>query len=240
MENLIDIWMGGADDGCTPAVQQYDVKSRVYVCRLWRKKNVPYEMSRDAVAGAVFEWRGSPPSKEYNAEIVDQNTIRVTVPTEAMLKIGPVDMQLIIHQNGGELRGPVVQFTVLKSLKRGDQNTDEPVLLLVALVNQTQEAIEDAEEAAKKANSAGERAEAAAKKLNEIDVDVEMLAPSAEASARVEQTEAKTVISLGIPSVKQAYATFEVDNDLYLQMNTPEGYGDVTFELNEGYLEVKI
>lgn len=141
LTNTIHVMMGGFDDGRTPAVQQYDVESRVYVCRLWRRKNEPYCMTQDAIVGAVYRYRGCPGSKEYETEVLDASTVRVTIPAEAMQRAGAVDMQLVIHQDGGELRSPMIGFMALESLTRGDSMTDEPALLLVALVDEVRQAL---------------------------------------------------------------------------------------------------
>jgi hypothetical protein len=80
-----------------------------------------------------------------------------------------------------------------------------------------------------------------ADKLAEIELEVEMLAPSAEATADVEQTENSTTFKLGIPRSNLSYATFEVDENMELLMHCPDGYDGVLFALNDnGELEVEI
>lgn len=149
MQNEIQIMMSGFDDGRTPHVQQYDVASRVYICRLWERQGVPYQMANDAIVGAVFKWRRSTGSHEYETEMLDSSTVKVTVPAEAMQLAGRVEMQLAIHQNGGLLHSPVIGFMAMKSLKASDKETDEPAMLLVALVDQTQKGLSAMEEATK-------------------------------------------------------------------------------------------
>lgn len=162
MQNEINIMIGGYDDGRTPHVQQYDVASRVYVCRLWERPDVPYRLADDAIVGAVFSWRRVSGSHEYKTEIVNRSTVKVTVPAEAMQLAGKVDFQLAIHENGGVLHTPIISFVALKSLKASDKETDEPALLLVSLVNEAGDAIMHATHAAENAESAAQRATIAA------------------------------------------------------------------------------
>lgn len=138
--------MGGFDDGRMPGVQQYDVGSRVFVCRLWERPDVPYVMAENAMASTVFDWRGAPPSNEYKQQIVDRSTVRVVVPAEAMKRSGPVDMQLTIRQNGTEERSPILCFPVWKSLLAGEQNYPEPVRVLDELINRTNKTAERVEQ----------------------------------------------------------------------------------------------
>lgn len=346
MESAITIWMGGFDDGRTPGVQQYDAKTRKYRCMLMEKPGQPYMMADDAIVGAVYKWRGSPASHEYETEVLDRSTVRVTVPTAAMLRPGYVEMQLKFHQDGGLLNGPVICFIVNESLDAADEETDEPALLLEELVKEAQNATmfaqqgannaasaakqanaaaggattaansarnaasaaesaandvqkakqlaeqeaahanaeaqnarQKAQEAAgaaeaayggagaamaaageameakteadaatrntlnaiKEANYAAEDARNAAEKIGNINVDVEMLSPDAEASAAVTERETGMDILLKIPKSNVAYATFYVDDGMYLIMNTPSGFDGISFQLNaDGDLEVEI
>ena len=146
MEKVIDVIMGGFDDGRMPGVQQYDAGSRVFVCRLWEKPDVAYVMAENAMASTVFDWRGAPPSNEYKQQIVDRSTVRVVVPAEAMKRSGPVDMQLTIRQNGTEERSPILCFPVWKSLLAGEQNYPEPVRVLDDLINRTNETADRVEQ----------------------------------------------------------------------------------------------
>lgn len=157
MVNEINVFIGGFDDGRTPWVQQYDIESRKYLCRLWVRKNVPYVLADNEIVGVVFDWRGNPPSKEYKTELIDASSVMVTVPKEAMERSGSVDMQLLLHKDGELLHGPIISFNVLKSMAPGDKETDEPVPLLVALVDAAGKAVVEAEEAATKANDAADR-----------------------------------------------------------------------------------
>ena len=158
----IDVFMGGKDDGFCPGVQQFDACSRVYVCRLWSKKGVPYEMDENAIVGVVYDWPGGMPSNEYKADIIDKSTIRIVVPSAATQRAGSVKMQIKIHQLGGLLNGPVVEFQTLKSLQSGDRETDEPVQLVDGL-------FKTAEELLKAANETAER-------VNQMQIDAEGLA----------------------------------------------------------------
>lgn len=146
IRNTIDIMLGGCDTGSTPSVQQYDAKSRVYVCRLWKAPGVRYCMGKTAKVGAVFRWRRSGGGHEYDTEIENENTVAVTVPGEAVKLDGLVEFQLKIYENGGVLHGPVISFAAMRSLQSSETEEDEPAPLLVALVNQTQELIADIEE----------------------------------------------------------------------------------------------
>ena len=146
IRNTIDIMLGGCDTGSTPSVQQYDAKSRVYVCRLWEAPGVRYCMGKTAKVGAVFRWRRSGGGHEYDTEIENENTVAVTVPGEAVKLDGLVEFQLKIYENGGVLHGPVISFAAMRSLQSSETEEGEQALLLVALVNQTQELIADIEE----------------------------------------------------------------------------------------------
>lgn len=148
MINEINIYIGGFDDGRTPGVQQYDAGSRKYLCRLWESAGKPYQMAEDAVVGVVFDWKGAPPSYEYKTQVMDRSTVLVTVPAAATQKAGTVTMQLVIHENGGDLHGPEISFYAYKSLKPGENETDEPVMLLVALMNRVDEQVQKVNEAA--------------------------------------------------------------------------------------------
>ena len=166
MVNDIHVMMGGMDDGRTPWVQQYDANSRQYRWNLWRRPGVPFEMAEDAVVGAIFDWKGSPPSHEYKTEMEDRSTVLITVPSAATKREGPLEMQLAIHQEGGVLYSPVICFMALRSLKAADTETDEPVMLLVWLVEETKKLfdkagpiIKGAEEAAERANKAADEVE---------------------------------------------------------------------------------
>lgn len=141
MVNEIDVIIGGFDDGRTSSVQQYDAGSRQYLWHLWERPGVPFEMDEDALVGAIFDWKGAPPSHEYKADMVDRSTVLVTVPAAATQRVGPVDMQVAIHQDGGVLHSPVICFMALKSLRAADEETDEPALLLVWLVDETRKAL---------------------------------------------------------------------------------------------------
>lgn len=175
MENVIHIWMGGLDDGRCPSVQQYDAKSRIYICKLWRRQHEPYQMTENAVVGVVFDWRGAPPSQLYETEIIDRSTVKVTIPTAAMQKIGPVEMQLKIFENGGELNGPVICFEVRRSLKESDKETDEPAMLLVALVAKTQELFDRGETIIQGASAAADAANEAAEHATKVAKEVEII-----------------------------------------------------------------
>lgn len=183
MVNEIDIWMGGFDDGRTPSVQQYDVNSRKYLCHLWRRKGEMYCMADDAIVGVVFGWRGVKASNEYETEKLDNSTVLVNVPAEAMQKAGAVKMQLLIHQNGGVLHGPEIYFQALESMMPSDEETDEPALLLVALVDDAAEAIRNADDAANSANAQAANAMAAAQETNEVIQRAERAAQGADAAA---------------------------------------------------------
>lgn len=141
IRNVIDIMIGGFDNGRTPHVQQYDVESREYECRLWRAPGLPYQLAEDALVGVVYRWRRNPGSKEYETKLENRSTVVVKIPQEAMKMDGIVTMQLRLHEGGTVLNGPEIEFVVLRSIEPGDDEGDEPVPLLVALVGQTQEVL---------------------------------------------------------------------------------------------------
>ena len=95
--------------------------------------------------------------------------------------------------------------------------------------------------AASAANTAAGKANTAANRLSEVGLEVEMLPPSAEPTASVTQTDTKTLFELGIPTSNLAYATFYVDDEMNLLMNSPAGFDDITFVLtDDAELEVQI
>lgn len=140
MTNEINMIIGGFDDGRTPNVQQYDVGSRMFLCRLWEKPGVAYQMAENAFVGVVFEWRRAKPTGEYETKVIDHSTVLVTVPGAATQIAGAVKMQLVIHQAGGQLYGPKITFMALESLKASDVEPEEPKLLLETLIEKTQKA----------------------------------------------------------------------------------------------------
>lgn len=99
-------------------------------------------------------------------------------------------------------------------------------------------ATDKANAAAEDANQAAGKANKAANRLSGVDIDVTMLPPSAEPTATVIQSETQTNFYLGIPKSNLTYATFEVDENMYLLMHSPDSFDDVDFQLNDGVLEV--
>lgn len=92
-----------------------------------------------------------------------------------------------------------------------------------------------------KANTAADKANTAANRLSSVALDVTMLPPSSDPTAKVTQTATQTTFELGIPTSNLAYATFEVeDNTMELLMHSPDGFGDISFQLNNGVLEVSV
>ncbi len=147
MRNTLDVMIGGLDYGQTPSVQQHDVNSRVFACRLWQDKDVPFVLPENAVVGAVFKWRRSNGGHEYETQLEGRSTVLVTVPAEAVKLDGIVEMQLAIHQEDSVLHGPVISFAALKSLTLGGSAESEPPLLLVALAKETQELLTELRQA---------------------------------------------------------------------------------------------
>lgn len=137
MRSVIDVRMGGFNSGNAVSVQQYDENSREYELRLWNEAGGRYEMAVDALAGVVYKRSGAEPTEEYAAEILDRSTVLVVPPAEVTQKRGMVEMQLVIHQDGGTLHGPVLTFAVLKSLKAGDK-TGEGEKMITQLVSDAQ------------------------------------------------------------------------------------------------------
>lgn len=91
------------------------------------------------------------------------------------------------------------------------------------------------------ANTAAGRANTAADRLSGVDLKVTMLPPSSDPTAEVTQTATQTTFKLGIPTSNLAYATFEVEtNTMELLMHSPDGFDDITFQLNNGVLEVSV
>lgn len=136
IRNTIDVWIGGFDNGRTPAVQQNDINSRIYVCRLWRRFGVPYVLADGARVGVLYRWRRRLGSSEYEAKIIDQSTVEIKVPKEAMRLEGIVTMQLVLHENDEVLHGPEVTFGVLRSIEPDEHESEEPAMMLMALVNE--------------------------------------------------------------------------------------------------------
>ena len=96
------------------------------------------------------------------------------------------------------------------------------------------EAIEASQAAAELANEVGN-------KLSSVDMTVTMLEPAEQPVAEVVQTEDSTTFNLSIPQSRVAYATFEVDPEtMELEMHEPDRFTDISFELNDGNLEVVI
>ena len=141
IRNTIDVVLGGYDNGLTPNVQQYDTNSRVFACRLLTPEGELFQLADDAVVGAVYKYRRCSGTHEYETVIENRSTVVVTVPAEAVQLEGKVEMQLKIHQNGGVLNSPVVMFAALRSLKTSETETNEPALILVALVDEVQNLI---------------------------------------------------------------------------------------------------
>lgn len=141
METVIDVLIGGTGCENMPSVQQYDQNSRVFVCRLWRanKMHERYVIADGGIVGAVFKCRGAEASDEYETELLDASTVKVAVPGAATQRKGPVEVQLVLHENGGALHGPIMVFEAFRSLKPGERYT-EPVLLLEKLIKKTNDA----------------------------------------------------------------------------------------------------
>lgn len=155
IRNEIDLYLNSCGGHNAPCVQQYDMKSRLFACRLWREPGVPYVLDEGARVGVVYKWRGMSPSKEYDTELENESTVLCLIPDEATQRFGPVTMQLILHENGGALHGPEIAFMVLKSLKPGDGESDEPVLMLIELVSEATELLDRLEHAVENGEFSG-------------------------------------------------------------------------------------
>lgn len=99
-----------------------------------------------------------------------------------------------------------------------------------------------ADTAASSANTAAGAANQAAERISNLSVDVEMLAPGADAYAVVTQTTTAMDIDLFVPKGTISYATFDIDPLTgILWMYTNDGYTGPEFFVNEnGELEVMI
>lgn len=78
-------------------------------------------------------------------------------------------------------------------------------------------------------------------KYSEFAVDMEILPPSADGYARVEQSEKKTELFLGVPVSNFAYATFWIDLvTRQLMMRVPNGFSAITFAIKNREMVVRI
>lgn len=155
--NEIQIWMGGYDNGRTPAVQQNDINSRIYICKLWQGRGRPYLLADGARVGVVFKWRRRLGSPEYEAQILDQSTVAVKVPKEAMRMDGIVKMQLILHEGDEVLHSPEISFGVMRSIEPDENDSEEPKLLLLELTSKANELINSIEEKLENGELKGEK-----------------------------------------------------------------------------------
>lgn len=103
----------------------------------------------------------------------------------------------------------------------------------------------DADEATEAANQAKRDADEAREALtdqwDDVSLEYELLPPSADPWAKLEQTAHETKFLFGLPHSNLAYSTFEVDDEMNLVMTAPDGFSDITFTLQDDgciYLEV--
>ena len=98
-----------------------------------------------------------------------------------------------------------------------------------------------ADGATRDAQDATGEARALTDRFSQVDVRYEVLPPSSDPWAGIEQSEKSTTFRFGLPTSNLAYSTFEVDNDMQLMMTSPDGFSDIGFELtDDGDLEVVI
>ena len=98
-----------------------------------------------------------------------------------------------------------------------------------------------ADEAATGAREATEKALELTDRWDDVSLEYELLPPSEDPWAALEQTDHETKFKFGLPHSNLAYSTFEVDDEMQLIMHSPDGFSDIGFALTEdGYLEVVV
>lgn len=140
-------------------------------------------------ASVVYEIAGNP-SEEYPVKVLG-SVLTFTMPGLVSSSAGAGKLQLRIYGEESLLHSAVIPYTVKASIEPG-QGEEDQVPMLVLLVQQAQEAIAGANEAASTANQAAGSANSAANSANEKAG----IAASAANSAKEAASNAATMASL--------------------------------------------
>lgn len=98
-----------------------------------------------------------------------------------------------------------------------------------------------ADDATQAAKDATQDARELTDRWDDVDVKCEVLPPSENPWAAVDQTAHSTTFRFGLPRSNLAYSTFEVNDGMELVMTSPDGFSDIGFELTQdGDLEVVV
>lgn len=169
-------------------IQQSDYNSRTIQAACFTSSGTPMDFS-DTTVTVVYD-AGADPTKEYPVT-VEGNNLSFTMPGLAAQTAGSWSMQIFIYWAGSLLHSAEIPYTVLKTITPGTGG-DDPVPALVLLIQQAQEAIAGANEAASTANQAAGSANSAADSANEKAG----IAASAANSANEAASNAATMASL--------------------------------------------
>lgn len=178
----------GAQTQPSITIQQSDYNSRTIQAACFTSSGTPMDFS-DTTVTVVYN-AGADPTKEYPVT-VEGNNLSFTMPGLAAQTAGSWSMQIFIYWAGSLLHSAEIPYTVLKTITPGTGG-DDPVPALVLLIQQAQEAIAGANEAASTANQAAGSANSAANSANEKAG----IAASAANSANEAASNAATMASL--------------------------------------------
>ncbi len=178
----------GAQTQPSITIQQSDYNSRKIQAACFTSSGQPMDFS-GATVTVVYN-AGADPTKEYPVT-VNGNVLSFTMPGLAAQTAGSWSMQIFIYWAGSLLHSAEIPYTVLKTITPGTGG-DDPVPELVLLIQQAQEAIAGANEAASTANQAAGSANSAANSANEKAG----IAASAANSAKEAASNAATMASL--------------------------------------------
>lgn len=178
----------GAQTQPSITIQQSDYNSRTIQAACFTSSGTPMDFS-DTTVTVVYN-AGADPTKEYPVT-VEGNNLSFTMPGLAAQTAGSWSMQIFIYWAGSLLHSAEIPYTVLKTITPGTGG-DDPVPALVLLIQQAQEAIAGANEAASTANQAAGSANSAANSANEKAG----IAVSAANSANEAASNAATMASL--------------------------------------------
>ncbi len=153
----------GAQTQPSITIQQSDYNSRTIQAACFTSSGTPMDFS-DTTVTVVYN-AGADPTKEYPVT-VEGNILSFTMPGLAAQTAGSWSMQIFIYWAGSLLHSAEIPYTVLKTITPGTGG-DDPVPELVILIQQAQEAIAGANEAASTANQAAGSANSAANSANE-------------------------------------------------------------------------
>ena len=178
----------GAQTQPSITIQQSDYNSRTIQAACFTSSGTPMDFS-DTTVTVVYN-AGADPTKEYPVT-VERNNLSFTMPGLAAQTAGSWSMQIFIYWAGSLLHSAEIPYTVLKTITPGTGG-DDPVPELVLLIQQAQEAIAGANEAASTASQAAGSANSAASSANEKAG----IAASAANSAKEAASNAATMASL--------------------------------------------